>query len=247
MSRYQRKVYRKRRKSKAPAIAALILFLAGALYVTGVFEPILSKQLVPEYAGYFDAGAISGYSGKPDTAVNGDVPFFSRDEMTTEPFAHYGDLDDLGRCTAAYACLGPETMPAEERGEIREIHPTGWHNVRYEGIDREYLYNRCHLIGYQLAGENANERNLMTGTRYLNTEGMLPYENSVAGYIRQTGHHVLYRVTPVFEGRNLLASGVLMEARSVEDPEVQFCVFCYNVQPGIGIDYKTGKSWKIEA
>ena len=237
--------YRRRKKKKRiTAVLSLLLFLAGAAYAAGVFGPFLSTQLFPENTGSFAMEAISEYSGKPDLVLNGDVPFFSREDLKAEVFESYGELDYLGRCTAAYACLGPETMPKEERGEIGSIYPTGWKNARYEGIDREYLYNRCHLIGYQLTGQNANERNLITGTRYMNTEGMLPYENSVAQYIRGTGHHVLYRVTPVFEGRNLLASGVLMEARSIEDPEVQFCVYCYNVQPGIEIDYKTGKSRK---
>lgn len=241
MSRY----YRRKKRRKAPAVIALLLFLAGAAYVTGFLEPFLSKQIFPEYTGEFDPGVIPPYDGNPAFEVNGGVPFFEREELEAEPFESYGDLDLLGRCTAAFACAGPETMPEEERGEIREIYPTGWHNARYEGIDRDYLYNRCHLIAYQLTGENANSKNLFTGTRYLNTEGMLPYENLTASYIRRTGHHVLYRVTPVFEGANLVASGVLMEARSVEDPEIQFCVYCYNVQPGIEISYDTGKSRKI--
>ena len=151
-------------------------------------------------------------------------------------------MDTLGRCTGACALVGPETLPQEERGNIGMVKPTGWHTVKYAGIDGNYLYNRCHLIGFQLTGQGANEKNLITGTRSMNVEGMLPYEDSVLAYVKGTGNHVLYRVTPVFEEENLLADGVLMEARSVEDPLVQFCAFCYNVQPGITIDYATGES-----
>lgn len=154
----------------------------------------------------------------------------------------YGNLDALGRCTGACALVGRETLPQEERGNIGMVRPTGWHTVKYDGIDGNYLYNRCHLIGFQLTGQDANEKNLITGTRFMNIEGMLPYEDSVLAYVKGTGNHVLYRVTPVFQGDNLLADGVLMEARSVEDPLVQFCAFCYNVQPGITIDYASGES-----
>ena len=166
--------------------------------------------------------------------------------MTTDAFEIYSDLDDLGRCGTAYANICQEIMPTEERGEIGQIKPSGWHTVKYpEQITEKYLYNRCHLIAYQLAGENANEKNLITGTRYMNATCMVPFENEVADYVKETDHHVLYRVTPVFEGENLVASGVLIEAESVEDQGtgVKFCVFCYNVQPGIEIDYATGDSW----
>ena len=150
--------------------------------------------------------------------VNGNVPYFTEEDLTTEAFEGYSPLDGLGRCGMAYANVCPELMPTEERGEIGMIRPTGWHTVRYDGVvDGNYLYNRCHLIGYQLAGENANEQNLITGTRYLNVDGMLPFENLVDDYVDETGNHVLYRVTPVFLGDNLVASGVLMEAYSVED------------------------------
>ncbi len=162
--------------------------------------------------------------------------------MTTESFEHYSDLDALGRCGVAYACIGRDLMPTEERESISEIHPTGWHAVKYAGIDEDNLYNRCHLIAYSLTGENANEKNLITGTRYMNKDGMNPYEIRVADYIDRTGNHVLYRVTPVFEGNNLIASGVEMEAMSVEDDEISFHVYCFNVQPGITIDYATGDS-----
>ena len=187
----------------------------------------------------------SEYSGNPFVEVNGNVPYFGKEECTTESFEIYSELDSLGRCGVAYANIGKDLMPVEERGEIGMVKPSGWQTVKYpEVIDDLFLYNRCHLIGYQLSGENANVQNLITGTRYLNVEGMLPFENKVASYVRETGNHVLYRVTPVFEKDNLLAEGVLMEAYSVEDEGkcVAFCVFVYNVQPGIEIDYATGES-----
>lgn len=185
----------------------------------------------------------SNYSGNPYIEVNGNIPFFTADEITTESYEFYSDLDKLGRCGYAMACVGLDLMPTEERGAIGSVKPTGWHTVKYDGIDGKYLYNRCHLIAYCLAGENANEKNLITGTRYMNIAGMLPFETDVARYIEDTGNHVMYRVTPIFENDNLLAEGVLMEAYSVEDGgELQFCVFVYNVQPGIAIDYATGNS-----
>lgn len=180
------------------------------------------------------------------TIVNGNVPYFDTSDYTTEPFETYSELDSLGRCGVAYANICQEIMPTEPRGEIGQVKPSGWHTVRYDDVvEGKYLYNRCHLIGYQLAGENANPKNLITGTRYLNTTGMLPYENLVADYVEETNNHVLYRVTPVFDGANLVASGVLMEAYSVEDSGagVSFCVFVHNIQPGIVIDYATGDSW----
>lgn len=185
------------------------------------------------------------YSGQPYTVVGDNIPYFSEEEFTTSSFSRYSELDELGRCGPAYACVGPDLMPTQERGQIGNVRPTGWHTVKYnEIIDGNYLYNRCHLIGYLLAGENANEQNLITGTRYLNVRGMLPFETKVADYVTETGNHVLYRVTPVFQDENLLASGVLMEAESVEDEGrgVCFCVYVYNVQPGIAIDYATGES-----
>ena len=191
----------------------------------------------------------AGYDGSPYVQVNGNVPFFDSTDDTTDCFELYSELDSLGRCGTAYANISKELMPTEERGEIGMVKPSGWHTVKYPEIITDlYLYNRCHLIGYQLAGENANEKNLITGTRYMNVEGMLPFENEVADYVRRTGNHVLYRVTPVFEGENLVAEGVLMEAYSVEDDGkgVEFCVFVYNVQPGIEIDYKTGESWAAD-
>ena len=176
------------------------------------------------------------YTGEPYVELNGNQPDFARSDWTTEPFETYAELDGLGRCGVAYANICQEIMPTEEREAIGQVKPSGWHTVRYDDVvDGKYLYNRCHLIGYQLAGENANPKNLITGTRYLNTTGMLPFENEVNDYVDETDNHVLYRVTPVFEGDDLVASGVLMEAYSVEDEGVgvQFCVYCYNVQPGV--------------
>ena len=187
---------------------------------------------------------LPAYSGEAYVELNDNVPSFSKNDMTTKAFEKYSELDDLGRCGAAYANVCKETMPTEERGNIGMIQPSGWHTVKYDNVDGKYLYNRCHLIGYQLTAENANEKNLITGTRYLNIEGMLPFENMVADYIDETDNHVLYRVTPIFKGDNLLASGVQMEAYSVEDKGkgVSFNVYCYNVQPGIEINYSDGTS-----
>lgn len=187
---------------------------------------------------------VPSYEQQPYEEINGNRPDFTEEDYTTEAFERYSELDGLGRCGAAYANICEELMPAEERGSIGQVKPSGWHTVKYDWVDGKYLYNRCHLIGYQLAGENANEKNLITGTRSFNTQGMLPFENQVADYVKETGNHVLYRVTPVFEGDNLVASGVTMEAYSVEDngDGVQFHVFVYNVEPGVRIDYATGAS-----
>ncbi len=186
------------------------------------------------------------YSGIPFYELNSGRPFFDIDHIdVSTAFETYSELDDLGRCGSAFANLCRELMPVEPRGDIGMIKPTGWHTVKYpELIDDLYLYNRCHLIAFSLAGENANERNLITGTRYFNVEGMLPFENLVRQYIEDTGNHVLYRVTPIFDGRDLVARGVLMEAFSVEDHGDGICfnVFVYNVQPGIAIDYSDGNS-----
>ena len=188
--------------------------------------------------------SIPDYSESPYVTVNDNQPYFSDTDLTTTSFESYSELDSLGRCGVAYACISPDTMPTEERGSIGQVKPSGWHTVKYDSVEGKYLYNRCHLIGYQLTAENANEQNLIAGTRYLNVDGMLPFENMVADYIKETGNHVLYRVTPVFEGNNLVASGVLMEAESVDDKGEGICfnVYCYNVQPGVTIDYATGNS-----
>ena len=196
-------------------------------------------------AAAIDLASVPAYSGTPYVELYGNEPQFTDEDKARGSFEEYSPLDSLGRCGVAFALIGTETMPTEERGSIGSVRPSGWHTIRYNGVvDGNYLYNRCHLIGYQLAGENANTKNLITGTRYLNVEGMLPFEDEVANYVERTGNHVLYRVTPVFDGGNLVASGVQMEAWSVEDggKGVSFNVFCYNVQPGISIDYATGDS-----
>ena len=231
-------------KKKILIIASLCMIALGAMIIsdkiyksTDMTGNVLEDALIPEY------------SGKETVPINGNKPFWSAEEYTTKSFEVYSKLDELGRCGVAYENISIETMPTEERGEIGMIKPTGWHTVKYpEVIEDRYLYNRCHLIGYQLAGENANEKNLITGTRYLNVEGMLPYENEVASYMKKTGNHVMYRVTPYFKGNNLMADGVLMEAYSVEDSGagVCFCIYAYNVQPGIDIDYSTGDSKKVK-
>lgn len=191
---------------------------------------------------------IPPFSGEAYVAVNGNVPFFLEEEYTTESYEYYSELDDLGRCGMTMACVGLDIMPTEERGSIGSVKPSGWQSVKYDIVDGKYLYNRCHLIGFQLAGENANKRNLITGTRFLNIEGMLPFEDMVADYVKETENHVLYRVTPIFNGDDLVAEGVLLEGWSVEDSGegICFCVYAYNAQPGIVIDYATGDSQEAE-
>ncbi len=191
-----------------------------------------------------ELSALPEYTSEPYVEINRNVPFFTESDYTTESFERYSELDGLGRCGVAYANVSAKTMPDAPRGAIGSVKPSGWHLVKYDCIQDLYLYNRCHLIGYQLTGENANEKNLITGTRYFNVTGMLPFENQVASYVKATGNHVLYRVTPVFEGNDLVARGVLMEASSVEDygKSLSFNVFVYNVQPQIVIDYATGES-----
>ena len=194
----------------------------------------------------FQISDVPSFSVEPYCVLNNNIPDFGDVEISTEEFEYYSNLDSLGRCGYAIANIGVSLMPTEERGAIGQIKPSGWHTIKYnELIDGNYLYNRCHLIGYQLAGENANELNLITGTRYLNVQGMLPFEEQVANYVKNTGNHVLYRVTPIFEEENLVASGVVIEAFSIEDigKGVCFNVYCYNIQPGISIDYLTGDSW----
>lgn len=200
--------------------------------VSGTQQSDISMETIPEY------------DGEPYVVIDDNEPNFTEEELQPEAYETYGTLDALGRCSTAEASIGEELMPTEKRGAIGQVKPTGWHTVKYDMVEGKYLYNRCHLIGYQLTAENANEENLITGTRYMNTEGMLPFENMVADYIKETGNHVMYRVTPVFEGENLVASGVQMEAESVEDQgaDLSFNVYVYNVQPGVEIDYKTGES-----
>ena len=241
------------------ALRGLLAFLVALAVFLGVeLIPQLTENLGPDnhpsyteasdvyeesYKSWFSLDDIVPFEGEPYVVVNGNVPFFTEVDMTTEPFELFSELDDLGRCGTAYANVCQELMPTEERGSIGSVKPSGWHLNKYDCVDGKYLYNRCHLLGYQLTGENANVKNLITGTRYLNVTGMLPFENEIADYVHETNNHVLYRVTPVFEGDNLVANGVLMEALSVEDDTIEFCVVCYNVQPGVKIDYGTGLNW----
>lgn len=187
---------------------------------------------------------IPAFSDTPYIVINDNEPEFSDEMMVTKAYESYAELDALGRCGAAVACIGTELMPTEERGSIGQVKPSGWQTVKYDFVDGKYLYNRCHLIGFQLTGENANVRNLITGTRYMNVEGMLPFENMIADYVKETNHHVIYRVTPVFDGDDLVARGVQLEAKSVEDDGDGICfhVYVYNSQPGVDIDYATGSS-----
>ena len=203
----------------------------------------LNAGVMPE----IDQLSIPSFSGDATVDVNGNRPFLSKTAFSFGE-EYYSELDELGRCGPAHACIGPELLPTEERGQIGHVKPAGWHTVKYpELISDLYLYNRCHLIAFELAAENDNPRNLITGTRYMNVSGMLPYENMVADYVRRTGKHVMYRVTPHFVGDELICRGVLIEACSAEDDGISFCVYCYNIQPGIEIDYMTGDSWIKEA
>lgn len=220
-------------KYRIPALMLVLVLILTACQQAPPSQTSFSLEDVPEF------------SGEPYVVLQDNQPDFSQEDLVQEAFESYSPLDLLGRCGAAYACVGLETMPVEERGAIGQVKPSGWHLAKYNCVDGKYLYNRCHLIGYQLTGENANEQNLITGTRYLNVEGMLPFENMVADYVEQTGGHVLYRVTPIFQGSELVARGVQMEAESVEDEGAGVCfnVYVYNVQPGVAIDYATGESW----
>lgn len=193
----------------------------------------------------YDLSSIPDFNGKdPYVVLNNNEPNFTKEDMTTKSFEKYSKLDELGRCGVAFANVGKDIMPTEKRGKIGQVKPSGWQTVKYDCVDGKYLYNRCHLIGYQLTGENANRENLITGTRYLNIDGMLDFENAIDDYVEKTGNHVLYRVTPIFKGNDLVCRGVQMEGLSVEDngKGIKFNVFAYNVQPGVEIDYATGKS-----
>ena len=208
------------------------------------FPEISASGELPDVAGVFDYNSVPAFSGVPYAEVNDNFPYFQKSDLTTSSYEYYSPLDLLGRCGETFSCVGTDIMPTEKRESIGMVKPTGWQMDKYDFIDGKYLYNRCHLQGFQLTGENANERNRITGTRYLNVQGMLPFENETADYVKSTGNHVLYRVTPYFSGLELVARGVLMEAYSVEDggSGVCFCVFCYNVCPGVDIDYFTGES-----
>lgn len=218
--------------SLAAVLAACTIFLSACSVTAGTSDSSYTLDDIP------------AFSGEPYVVVNDNQPDFAEEELTTNSFEQYSPLDSLGRCGTAYANIGIDLMPTEERGEIGQVKPSGWQTVKYDIVDGKYLYNRCHLIGFQLTGENANEENLITGTRYMNVDGMLPFENLVADYIKETENHVLYRVTPIFYEEELVARGVQMEALSVEDggEGVCFNVYVYNNQPGITIDYATGES-----
>ncbi len=220
-------------------IPTILLLFTGYLYDCGISASDTSLNETS-----YSIENIPDYSGKDYIVLNNNVPNLSKSDGD-KSFESYSDLDSLGRCGATYANISKEIMPTEKRGSIGMIKPSGWHTVKYDNVNGKYLYNRCHLIGYQLSGENANEKNLITCTRHMNADTMLEFENKVADYVKNTNHHVLYKVTPIFEGDNLLAKGVIMEGLSLEDDEIMFNVFVYNVQDGIYIDYKTGDSKKI--
>ncbi len=227
----------KRKHKNLLRIISLVILLA---LLTWFFETLQKKDA----AAGFDPGQFPPYSGHPYAEINGGTPFFTAEELASGPFETYSELDSLGRCGPAFALISRDTMPSEERGDIRNIIPSGWKWTKYDFIEYEYLYNRCHLIAYALSGENDNPLNLITGTRYLNYEGMRPFEGRIASYIYRTSSPVLYRVTPVFYGNELVARGVLLEAASVADSGLSLCVYCYNVQPGVFINYATGDSRK---
>ena len=222
----------KLKRTILPFLLTVILALSGC------------ENLTPQQQAAIGLSSLPEYSGQAYVELNNNVPFFTEEDLTSASFEEYSPLDELGRCGTAYACISTDLMPTEPRGSIGQVKPSGWKIAKYDFVDGKYLYNRCHLIGFQPTGENANEQNLITGTRYLNVTGMLPFENLTADYIKETGNHVLYRVTPVFTGDELVARGVVMEAMSVEDKGdgVLFNVYCYNVQPGVTIDYATGDS-----
>lgn len=213
---------------------------------TQVSSTAVSTVTVPSSGSTsFDYSVVPEYSGEPYVVINDNTPYFTADDLVTDSYEFYSDLDDLGRCGVTYACIGQDLMPTEKRGDISSVRPSGWVQHKYDNVDGKMLYNRCHLIGFQLAGENANPKNLVTGTRYMNVDGMLPFENMVADYVKETDNHVMYRVTPIFLDDDLVCRGVLMEAESVEDTGegVEYNVFVYNNQPGIEIDYATGENW----
>ena len=242
---------KKRYKSKynlVISIITLIIILAMGYYENKYGINVEEKNTNTQVSS-FNLNDLPEFDGKnPYIIINNNEPEFPEEDFNTKSFEKYSELDSLGRCEVAYANVSKDTMPTETRGDISKVKPTGWHAVKYDCVEGKYLYNRCHLIGYQLTAENANKQNLITGTRYLNVEGMLPFENQVADYVKTTNGHVLYRVTPIFEGNNLVANGVQMEAESVEDrgEKVKFNIYAYNVQPNIKINYLTGNSELIE-
>ena len=222
------------------------IIMKGLLMLLAVAALLFGNQKgkAPTVDSTENALSIASYSGEPYVEINGNRTFFEKSDYTTDAFEIYSELDSLGRCGVAFANICKELMPTEERGEIGSVRPSGWHTVKYPDVIEDlFLYNRCHLIGFQLAGENANEKNLITGTRYMNVTGMLPWENLVADYIQETGDSVMYRVTPIYKGDNLVANGVQMEAQSLGSEEICFNIFVFNIQPGIEIDYSNGNSW----
>ena len=229
-------------KSRIMRLLPLVLILLAMWFVRTYTAPTQESVAPPS----FDAvPSVSDWDGEhPWVVLNDNVPYFTEADLTDEPFELYSELDLLHRCGPAFANICRELMPTEDRESIGSVKPSGWQTVKYDIVEGKYLYNRCHLIGFQLAGENANEKNLITGTRYLNIRGMLDFENLVADYVKETGNHVLYRVTPVYQGSNLVCDGVIMEGLSVEDngDDICFCVFAFNVQPGVEIYYDTGDS-----
>lgn len=242
-------IQERRKQMKKNWIICILFLMLICISSTACFATAnLSNPSEVSDEGTPHVDEIPEYHGDPYVEINGNEPDFTEPEMTTDAYENYSPLDELGRCGVAEACIGEELMPTTERESISSVKPTGWKNEKYDSVDGGYLYNRCHLIGYQLSGENANEKNLITGTRYMNTEGMLPFEDLVADYVHETENHVMYRVTPVFEGDDLVASGVQMEAESVEDEGegISFNVYVYNVQPDITIDYATGDNWETE-
>ncbi len=235
-------------------LVALVLCLCSCtvLYTDTAKKPIKQETsrhpgTLPDHSSSISISSIPQFSGSPFIAINDNIPQFSKDEITTKSFEYYSKLDKYGRCGETLACVGKDIMPTADRESISSVRPSGWINKKYNTslVDGGYIYNRCHLIGFQLTGENANEKNLITGTRYMNVDGMLPFENMIADYVKETGNHVMLRVTPIFKDKELVARGVHMEAYSVEDEGdgISFNVFCYNVQPGITINYATGDSW----
>ncbi|MBQ2916802.1 MAG: DNA/RNA non-specific endonuclease [Clostridia bacterium] len=245
-----------RRKSKKNLNKLILTLSVAVIFAVASYFGIeledyikdISNKYKISYTTSFDLSTIPEFSNEPYVVLNDNKPEFTEEDFNKESFEEYSELDYLGRCGPAFAKVGIDTMPTEERGEIGMVKPSGWKTIKYDSVDGKYLYNRCHLIGYQLTAENANERNLITGTRYMNVQGMLPFENMVAEYVRETKNHVLYRVTPIFEGENLVASGVQIEAKSVEDNGEKICfnVYVYNNQPGITIDYSNGESSLIQ-
>ncbi len=230
----------------------IIVLCAACWYAWNLYQQDQTDQAQldqTQIEQIYDIGNLPEYSGEPSVVVSGGEPGFAPEDLKPEFYEKFSELDSLGRCGTAEACVDREHMPEGEREEIDTVKPSGWKGGKYDFIDNGgFLYNRCHMIGWQLTGQNAEERNLITGTRYMNVEGMLPYENQVARYVRRSGNHVLYRVTPVFQGEELLSRGVHLEAESVEDAGegLSFNVFCYNVQPGVEIDYMTGANWLAE-